>query len=117
MVGPKAFTSELNDVDWPENFKPSTIEKYDGAIEPTQWLGVYQLAIRAAGCDSYVMANYLLMCLSPNVLTWLMAPPSRSIDSWGDLYRQLINNFSGTCNRPSSKWDLERINQREDESI
>ena len=109
MVGPKAFTSRLKDVDWPENFKPGTIEKSDGAVEPTQWLGVYQLAIRAADGDSYVMANYLPMCLSPNVLTWLMGLPARSIGSWGDLCRQMINNFSGTCNRPSSDWDLERI--------
>ena len=62
MVGPKAFTSGLKDVDWPENFKPGTIEKYDGTVEPTQWLGVYQLAIRAASGDSYVMVNYLPMC-------------------------------------------------------
>ena len=76
MVGPKAFTPGLKDVDWPENFKPGVIEKYDGAIEPSQWLGVYQLAIRAAGGDNYVMANYFPMCLSPNVLTWLMGLPS-----------------------------------------
>ena len=78
---------------------------------------MYQLAIRAAGGDTYVMANYLPMCLSPNVLTWLMGLPGRSIDLWGDLGRQLINNFNATCGRPSSEWDLGQINQREGESI
>jgi len=29
----------------------------------------------------------------------------------------MINNFSGTCDRPSSEWDLEWISQREGESI
>ena len=86
-------------------------------MEPAQWLGVYQLAIRTVGGDSYVMANYLPMVLAPNVLTWLTGLPSRSIDSWGELCRQLINNFKSTCNRPSSEWDLNRMKQSEGESL
>ena len=66
---PKAFSQRLTEVDCPEHFKPGAIEKYDGTMEPAQWLGVYQLAVRAAGGDSYVMANYLPMVLSPNMLT------------------------------------------------
>jgi hypothetical protein len=46
------------------NFKTSRIEKYDGSTNPTKWLEVYQLAIEATGGDSYVMANYWLVCLS-----------------------------------------------------
>jgi len=64
-----------------------------------------------------MMANYLPMVLAPNVLTWLMGLPSRSIDTWEELCRQLINNFKSTCNRPSSEWDLNRIKQREGESL
>jgi hypothetical protein len=41
----------------------SIIEKYDGSTNPTEWLEVYQIAIKAAGGDSNVMANYLLVCL------------------------------------------------------
>ena len=76
-MGPKAFTRRLTEVDWLEHFKPGAIEKYDGTVDPTNWFRVYQLAVRAAGGDSYVMANYLPMCLSPNVLTWLMGLPAR----------------------------------------
>ena len=86
-------------------------------VEPSQWLGVYQLAIRAAGGDDYVMANYLPLVLAPNVLTWLMGLPSCSIDTWEELCRQLINNFKSTCNRPSSEWDLNRMKQREGEPL
>ena len=86
-------------------------------MEPVQWLGVYELAIRAAGGDNYVVANYLPMVLAPNVLTWLMGLPSRSIDTWEELYRQLVNNFKSTCNRLSSEWDLNRMKQREGEPL
>jgi hypothetical protein len=33
------------------------IEKYDGSTNPTEWLEVYQLTIKAIGGDSYVSAN------------------------------------------------------------
>jgi hypothetical protein len=54
----------LKKVRWPLNFKMLGIEKYDGSTNPAEWLEVYQLAIEAAGGDSDIMANYLLVCLS-----------------------------------------------------
>jgi hypothetical protein len=50
-------------VHWPLHFKLSGIKKYDGSTNPAEWLKVYQLAIEAAGGDSYIMANYLPVCL------------------------------------------------------
>jgi hypothetical protein len=48
---------------WPLNFKPSELEKYDRSTNLAEWLEVYQLAIKAARGDSYVMINYLSVCL------------------------------------------------------
>jgi hypothetical protein len=48
------------------------IEKYDGSTNPAEWLEVYQLAIEATRGDSYVMANYLPVCLSSSTRTWLL---------------------------------------------
>jgi hypothetical protein len=62
--GIKAFCHDLRRVLWPLNFKPSGINKYDISTNPAKWLEVYQLAIEAVGGDSYVMANYLPICLS-----------------------------------------------------
>jgi hypothetical protein len=53
----------LKSVHWPLNLKPSGIEKYDGSTNPAEWLEVYQLAIKAVGGDSYVLANYLLVII------------------------------------------------------
>jgi hypothetical protein len=67
--GVNAFSQDLKRVCWPLNFKPSRVEKYDGSINPAEWLEVYQLAIEAADGDSYVMANYLPAYLSSSART------------------------------------------------
>jgi hypothetical protein len=50
-------------VRWFLNFKPLGIEKYNGSTNPAEWLEVYQLAIKTTGGDSYMMVNYLPVCL------------------------------------------------------
>jgi hypothetical protein len=62
--GIKPFSHNLKRVHWPLNFKPSGIDKYAGSTNTAEWLEVYQLAIEVAGGDSYVMTNYLPICLS-----------------------------------------------------
>jgi hypothetical protein len=51
------------------NFKPSGIEKYDGFTNPAKWHEVYQLANEATVGDSYVITNYLSVCLSSSART------------------------------------------------
>jgi hypothetical protein len=59
-----AFSHDLKRVCWPLNFKSLGVQKYDGSTNPVEWLKVYQLAIEVVGADSYVVANYLPVCLS-----------------------------------------------------
>jgi hypothetical protein len=63
------------------NFKTSRIEKYDGSTNSAEWFEVYQLAIEAAREDSYVMANYLPVCLLASGRTWLLGLPIGSVRS------------------------------------
>jgi hypothetical protein len=65
--GVKAFSCNLKRVPWPLNFKPSGIEKCDGSTNPAEQLEVYQLTIKVAGGDSYIMANYLPVTSVPHV--------------------------------------------------
>ncbi|GJN40065.1 hypothetical protein PR202_gn00487 [Eleusine coracana subsp. coracana] len=102
---------------WPRGFKLVPIEKYDSQTNPREWLQLYNTAIRSAGGDSYVMANYLLVYLDPAVLIWLTSLPEESITSWGDLNRKLIESFQATCNRPGNHFDLTRIKQKTDEPL
>ncbi|GJN35129.1 hypothetical protein PR202_gb23873 [Eleusine coracana subsp. coracana] len=83
---------------WTKGFKPVPIEKYDGQTNPQEWLQLYSTAIRSAGGDSYVMGNYLPVCLDPAVRIWLTSLPEESTTSWGYLNRKLIESFQATCN-------------------
>ena len=40
-------------------------------MNPTQWLQAYATAVRAAGGDTSVMANYLPIMLTPTAMNWL----------------------------------------------
>ncbi|GJN13388.1 hypothetical protein PR202_gb00082 [Eleusine coracana subsp. coracana] len=73
--------------------------------------------IRSAGGDSYVMANYLPVCLDPAVRIWLTSLLEESITSLGDLNRKLIECFQATCNRLGNHFDLTRIKQKTQEPL
>ncbi|GJN40303.1 hypothetical protein PR202_gb29504 [Eleusine coracana subsp. coracana] len=115
--GIKAYIPRLRIARWPKGFKSVPIEKYDGQTNPREWLQLYSTVIRLVGGDSYVMANYLPVCLDPAVRIWLTSLPDESITSWGDLNRKLIESFQATCNRPGSHFDLTRIKQKTDEPL
>jgi hypothetical protein len=66
---------------WPMKFKPSGIENYDGSTNPAKWLEVYQFTIEATGGDSYVMANYLSVCLSSSARTGVLRLPTGLVHS------------------------------------
>jgi hypothetical protein len=59
----------------------------DMSPNPTEWIEVYQLIIKATRGDSYVMANYLPIFLSSSTRTWLMGLPTGLMRSWSDLCR------------------------------
>ncbi|GJN38288.1 hypothetical protein PR202_gb27316 [Eleusine coracana subsp. coracana] len=115
--GIKAYIPRLRIARWPKGFKPVPIEKYDGQTNPREWLQLYSMAIRSAGGDSYVMANYLPVCLDPAIRIWLTSLPMESITSWGDLNRKLIESFQASCNRPGNHFNLTRIKQKTDKPL
>ncbi|GJN37279.1 hypothetical protein PR202_gb26213 [Eleusine coracana subsp. coracana] len=84
---------------------------------PREWLQLYSMAIRLAGGDSYIMANYLPVYLDLAIRIWLTSLPEESITSWGDLNKKLIESFQATCNRLGNHFDLTRIKQKTDEPL
>jgi hypothetical protein len=104
-------------VRWPINFKPLGINKYDGSTNPAEWLEVYQLTIEAVGGDSFIMANYLPVCISSSAKMWLLVLPSGSVRSWTHLCWLFNSNFCATCARPRVEWDLASIVQKKGESL
>ena len=62
-AGCPAFTHELRQVGWQSarTFKLEIPEKYDGRLNPVEFLSIYTIAVQATGGrDEKVFANYFL---------------------------------------------------------
>nr|ABA93826.2 retrotransposon protein, putative, unclassified [Oryza sativa Japonica Group] len=116
-VGCRAFVASLRNVRWPPRFRPTITEKYDGSVNPAEFLQVYTTGIEAAGGDDRVMANFFPMALKGQARGWLMNLPPTSVHSWEDLCQQFTMNFQGTYPRPGEEADLHAVQRRDDESL
>jgi hypothetical protein len=54
---------------------PHLSKKYDGTINPTEFLQIYFTSILAAGRNEVVMANYFPIALTGTVRSWVMNLP------------------------------------------
>jgi hypothetical protein len=58
------FINTLRQVTWPCKFRPSITFKYDGTMDPHEFLQVYTTAMEIAeGNDPHVMANWFSLAL------------------------------------------------------
>ena len=56
-AGCRAFTPELRNVIWPSKFKPDLPPRYNGTVNPTEFLELYDLSIEASSRDEKIMTN------------------------------------------------------------
>jgi hypothetical protein len=54
----------LRMVVWPHKFQPHLSKKYDGTVNPAEFLQIYSTSILAVGGDEAVMANYFPVALT-----------------------------------------------------
>nr|ABB47352.2 retrotransposon protein, putative, unclassified [Oryza sativa Japonica Group] len=116
-AGCRAFVASLRNVRWPPRFRPTITEKYDGSVNPAEFLQIYTTGIEAAGGDDRVMANFFPMALKGQARGWLMNLPPASVHSWEDLCQQFTMNFQGTYPRPGEEADLHAVQRGDDESL
>ena len=119
-VGCPAFTRELRQVRWPSvrTFKPEIREKYDGRLNPAEFLSIYTIDVQAAaGRDEKVFANYFPLALKSNVRSWLMHLPKNSISSWDDLCHEFIGAFTGGHKPHDQESDLHLLAQEDMEFV
>jgi hypothetical protein len=62
-----ALALYLRMVVWPRKFRPHLLEKYDGTINPAEFLQIYSTSILAVRGDEVIMANYFLVALTGTV--------------------------------------------------
>ena len=79
-------------------------------MNPTQWLQAYATAVRTAGGDTSVMANYLPIMLMPPAMRWFTSLAPDSIGSWEELKKVFTDNYMATCTRPDESSSLVLVN-------
>jgi hypothetical protein len=92
-------------------------EKYDGMVNPTEFLQLYSTSILTAGGDKAVMANYFLVALIGTTRSWLMNLPEGTLSSWQELCHQFIANFESAYVWSGNETDLHAVRQRLGESL
>ena len=99
-------------------FKPEIPEKYDGRLNPAEFLSIYTIIVQATGGrDEKVFANYFPLALKSNVRSWLMHLPENSISSWADLCHDFIGAFTSGHQEPGRPSDLQLLPQKEGETL
>jgi hypothetical protein len=101
----------------PSKFRPHLPEKYDGTVNPAEFLQIYSTSILAIGGNEAVMANYFPVALMGTARSWLMNIPEGTLHSWSELCHQFTANFESTYARPGNETDLHAIQQRPRESL
>ena len=94
-----ALSRVFDNIEYPKDFKPTNIQKYDGKQDPAQWLCLYSTAVSVAGGDTNTKVLYFPMALEPAPLTWLESLARESIHSWDDLKKAFIDDFPGSLHR------------------
>src|SRR4051812_47648353 len=117
MAGCRALTPELCGVAWSGKFKPDLPPRYDGTVDPAEFLQLYELCIEAANGDERVMANWFPMALKDGARTWLLNLAPGTISSWDEMRTRFIPNFQGTRARPPAMSDMRRIKQQQGETM
>jgi hypothetical protein len=102
---------------WLHKFRSHLPEKYDGTVNPAEFLQIYSTSILAAGGDEAIMANYFPVALTGTAWSWLMNLPEGTLDSWPELCRQFTTNFESAYARPGNKTDLHAVQQHPGESL
>jgi hypothetical protein len=80
-----ALAPHLRMVVWPHKFWLHLPEKYDGIVNPTEFLQIYSTFILIAGGDKTVMANYFPVALTGTVWSWLVNLHEGTLTSWQEL--------------------------------
>jgi len=113
----QALSRVFDNIEYPEDFKHTNIQKYDGKQDPTQWLRLYSTAVNVAGGDTNTKVLYFPMALEPAPLTWLESLGRKSIHPWDDHKKAFIDNFQGSLHRVATRHALSMIKQEQGESI
>jgi len=71
----------LQTKNWPLEYKPHNLPRYDGSIDPRQFVMSYEAAVAAAGGDEYTIAKSFIIIARDIAQSWYGNHPLGSIES------------------------------------
>jgi len=83
----------LQQTSWPYGYKPVQLPKYDGSVDPAQFIMTYEATIASAGGDDPIMAKSFVMACEGPVANWYSYIQPLSIQSWVQLKEKLKQDF------------------------
>jgi hypothetical protein len=116
-VGCAALADHLRTASCPPKFRPHLPKKYDGTMNPSEFLQVYVNAITTAGGNSAVMATYFHVALSGPAQTWLMNLAPGSIYTWEELCAWFVANFASAYQQHGVEAHLHDVRQEPGEAL
>jgi hypothetical protein len=116
-VGCAALADHLHAAAWPPKFRSHLPEKYDGTLNPSEFLQVYVTAITTAGGNTAVMATYFHVALSRLAQTWLMNLTLGSVYSWEELCTRFVANFASAYQQHGVEAHLHAVRQELGETL
>jgi hypothetical protein len=93
--GTRVFSQDIRTTSFPQcSRQPTSIDKYNGEMDPRVWLNDYRLACQLGGAttDEVIIRN-LPLHLADSARTWLEHLPASQIHNWDDLVCTFVGNF------------------------
>jgi hypothetical protein len=76
-----ALAPHLRMVVWPPKFWLHLLEKYNGTVNPAEFMQIYSTSILVVGGNDAIMANYFPVALTGMARSWLMNLPEGTLHS------------------------------------
>jgi hypothetical protein len=75
------LTQILQTKSWPLEYKPQNLPRYDGSVDPHQFIMSYEAVVAAVGGDKYTMEKSFVIIARDIAQSWYNNLPLGSIDS------------------------------------
>jgi hypothetical protein len=111
------LTQILQTKSWPLEYKPQNLPRYDGSVDPRQFIMSYEAEVAVAGGGEYTMVNSFVTIAWDIAQSWYNNLPLGSIDSWGSLHENNATTSKVLALRSTTLWNYSlALNPKENPS-
>jgi hypothetical protein len=102
---------------WPPSYKPITLPKFNGRMDPYQFIMSFEVAMASAGGNEIVLAKSFVIAADGDALAWYSMLRPSSVYLWEDLRDRIIANFKGFTIESLMSMDLFQCRQNQGEAL